>query len=462
MVKRTPKAPRQSPALLAPAERLRGCPEVALGFEEGQARAEALRCLDCKEPACIDACPIHIDIPSFIAAVIDGDYGRAFRIIERNNPFPDICGRVCQHELFCEKACLLGKKLQPVAIGALERFVAGHRPPDVIAPRAHGGPRVAMVGSGPASLIAAFDLARLGYRVHIFEALHAFGGVLRYGIPPFRLPRCVIDEEVGRLRAMGVEFTSDCVVGRTCTLDDLFAEGYAAVFVATGAGLPYLMNIPGEMLIGVYTANEFLTRINLMEAWRFPDAATPVRLGRRAVVVGGGNAAMDAARWARRLGCETTILFRRGRAELRARQEEIERAEEEGARFEFLAAPVRLLGDDRGVVAEVECIRMRLGEPDESGRPAPVPIEGSEYRLPADVVVAAIGQAPNPTLQRATPGIVARKGKIVVDDSGRTSLPRVFAGGDVVRGGSTVILAMRDGRAAAQAIHRALSNGGSA
>jgi glutamate synthase (NADPH/NADH) small chain len=433
---------------------------VALGFSEEQARAEALRCLDCKDPACVEACPLHIDIRSFIRSVIDGDYGEAFRIIAGTNPFPDICGRVCQHELYCEKACLLGAKLPPVAIGSLERFVANHGAPEA----AHGdrpqGPRVALVGSGPASLIAAYDLARWGYRVHIYEALHDFGGVLRYGIPPFRLPRRVIDDEVRRLRRLGVEFSSDTIVGRTCTIEDLFAEGFAAVFVATGAGLPYLMNIPGEMLVGVYTANEFLTRVNLMEAWRFPEATTPVHLGRRAVIVGGGNAAMDAARWARRLGCETTILFRRGRAELRARLEEIQRAEEEGAHFEFLAAPVRILGNGRGEVTAVECIRMRLGDPDESGRPAPVPLEGSEFRIPADLLVAAIGQAPNPTLQRATPAILTRRGKIVVDEDGRTSLDRVYAGGDVVRGGSTVILAMQDGRAAARAIHKALTNGG--
>lgn len=459
MVKRTPKAPRQELPHLEPAQRLEvGCREVALGFAEGQARAEAQRCLDCREPACVDACPLHIDIRSFIRSLLDGDYGAAFRTITESNPFPDICGRVCQHELYCEKACLLGKKLEPVAIGSLERFVAERRAVEAPVNRRNGGPKVAMVGSGPASLIAAHDLARLGYHVTVFEALHDFGGVLRYGIPPFRLPREVIDEEVRRLRGSGVEFVSDFVVGRTCSLDDLFEEGYAAVFVATGAGLPYLMNIPGEMLIGVYTANEFLTRVNLMEAWR-PQATTPVHLGQRAVIVGGGNAAMDAARWARRLGCETTILFRRGRTELRARLEEIEHAEEEGARFEFLAAPVRLLGNDKGVVTEMECLRMRLGEPDESGRPSPVPIEGSEYRIPVDVVVAAIGQAPNPTLQRATPSILTRKGKIVVDENSETSVPHVFAGGDVVRGGSTVILAMRDGRAAAQAIHRALSGG---
>jgi glutamate synthase (NADPH/NADH) small chain len=459
MVRRTPKAPRQELPQLEAAQRLEdGCREVALGFAEGQARAEALRCLDCREPACVDACPLHIDIRSFIRSLLDGDYGAAFRTITETNPFPDICGRVCQHELYCEKACLLGTKLEPVAIGSLERFVAERRVPEAPVMCRNGGPKVAMVGSGPASLIAAHDLACLGYHVTVFEALHDFGGVLRYGIPPFRLPREVIDEEVQRLRGKGVEFVSDFIVGRTCTLDDLFEEGYAAVFVATGAGLPYLMDIPGEMLIGVYTANEFLTRVNLMEAWR-PQSATPVHLGQRAVIVGGGNAAMDAARWARRLGCETTILFRRGRTELRARLEEIEHAEEEGARFEFLAAPVRLLGNDKGVVTEMECIRMRLGEPDASGRPSPVPIEGSEYRIPVDVVVAAIGQAPNPTLQRATPSILTRKGKIVVDDNSETSVPHVFAGGDVVRGGSTVILAMRDGRAAAQAIHRTLSGG---
>ncbi|HYM10464.1 MAG TPA: NADPH-dependent glutamate synthase [Bryobacterales bacterium] len=461
-VKRTPKAPRQEPRRLDAASRVSGCAEVELALDANQARLEALRCLDCKDPTCVEACPLHIDIRSFIRLIVEGDFEGALEKISERSPFPAICGRVCQHELYCEKACKLGKKLQPVAIGDLERFAAGFeglRPAASAATPAgsSGQPWVALVGSGPASLLAAHDLARLGYRVRIFEALHDFGGVLRYGVPPFRLPRDILDAQIHRLRQMGVEFCSNFVVGKTCSLDELFREGHQAVFLATGAGVPHLMGIPGENLVGVYTANEFLTRLNLMEAYRFPDADTPVRAGQRAVIVGGGNAAMDAARWARRLGCETTILFRRGRSELRARLEEITRAEEEGVRFEFLAAPVRIIGDEAGLAAEVECIRMRLGEPDESGRPAPAPIEGSEFRIAADLVVEAIGQSPNQTLQRATPSIATQRGKIAVDEAGRTSVPRVFAGGDVARGGSTVILAMRDGRAAADAIHRALS-----
>jgi glutamate synthase (NADPH/NADH) small chain len=364
--------------------------------------------------------------------------------------------------LYCEKTCLLGKKLEPVAIGSLERFAADqHRemesPTPSSAPTPQGA-RVALIGSGPASLIAAYDLVRNGYRVTVFEALHQLGGVLAYGIPNFRLPREIIREEIDRLRAMGVEFRKDVIVGKTYSVEELFAEGFEAVFLGTGAGLPHLMGIPGENLVGVYTANEFLTRLNLMEAFRFPEADTPVRIGARTVVVGGGNSAMDAARWARRMGSETTIMFRRGRAELRARLEEIEHAEEEGVHFEFLAAPVRLFGDEKGTLREMECIRMRLGEPDESGRPSPVPMEGSEYRTPVDTVVMAIGQSPNPTVQRSTPQLVTNRGKITVDPKGQTSMARVFAGGDVVRGGSTVILAMRDGRAAAAAIHEALKD----
>jgi len=461
--KRNPKAPRQQLPLLDPQQRAATCQEVALGFDQEQARIEALRCLNCKDPKCIEACPLHIDIKSFIARMVDGDLGAAFERINEDTPFPGICGRVCQHELYCEKACLLGgpkTKLEPVAIGSLERFLADYqrlsserRLPTAAPPN---GLRVALVGSGPASLIAAFDLVRKGYRVTVFEALHKLGGVLAYGIPPFRLPRSILDEEIAGLRAMGVEFRTNFSVGKTATLEELFEQGYAGVFVGTGAGLPHLMGIPGENLVGVYTANEFLTRINLMEAYQFPAHDTPVRVGSRTVVVGGGNSTMDAARWAKRLGSESIILFRRGRAELRARLEEIEHAEEEGVHFEFLAAPVRLFGDENGVLREMECIRMRLGEPDESGRPSPVPIPGSEYRAPVDTVVMAIGQSPNPTVQRATPQLLTKQGKIAIDETGQTSLPNVFAGGDVVRGGSTVILAMRDGRMAAEAIDRAL------
>ena len=431
-----------------------------MGFTPEQALAEAQRCLQCKDPVCVQACPLHIDVKGFIDRLAEGDFAGAFDKISEQSPFPGICGRVCQHELFCEKSCLLGKKLEPVAIGSLERFAADfHRQaglPDCQELPAPAGARIALVGSGPASLIAAFDLVRKGYRVTVFEALHELGGVLAYGIPNFRLPREIIREEIDRLRKMGVEFRTNYIIGKTRTIEELFAEGYQAVFLGTGAGLPHLMGIPGENLVGVYTANEFLTRLNLMEAYRFPESDTPVRVGARTVVVGGGNSAMDAARWARRLGSETTIMFRRGRAELRARLEEIEHAEEEGVRFEFLAAPVRIFGDEKGMVREVECIRMQLGEPDESGRPSPIPLPGSEYRIPVDTIVMAIGQSPNPTVQRATPQLVTKRGKIVIDTAGQTSMAGVFAGGDVVRGGSTVILAMRDGRAAAEAIDRAL------
>jgi len=459
--KRNPKAPRQELPLLKPEERIRGAAEVSLGFELEQALTEARRCLDCKDPKCVDACPLHIDIKSFIARMVDGDFAAAFEVLSQHTPFPGVCGRVCQYELFCEKACLLGKKLDPVAIGSLERFVADYAAGSGVCLNAPGprpaGPKVALVGSGPASLIAAYDLVRNGYRVTVFEALHELGGVLAYGIPPFRLPREILKREIERLKSMGVEFYTDFIVGKTATLDELFEEGYEAVFVGTGAGLPHLMGIPGENLVGVYTANEFLTRINLMQAYKFPEVDTPVLVGQRTIVVGGGNSAMDAARWARRFGSETTILFRRGRAELRARLAEIEHAEEEGVRFEFLAAPVALIGDEAGVVREMECIRMELGPPDDSGRPSPIPIPGSEYRIAVDTVVAAIGQSPNPTLQRATPQLITKRGKIVIDESGQTSLPLVYAGGDVVRGGSTVIQAMRDGRLAAAAIHRALT-----
>jgi len=459
-LRRNPKAPRQVLPVRSPEARVQGAEEVSLGFSLEQVRVEALRCLQCKDPVCVQACPLHIDIKSFIGLMAQGEFEAAFQKISEESPFPGICGRVCQHELFCEKSCLLGKKLEPVAIGSLERFAADQQRKAGAATATTTTPpkgaRVALIGSGPASLIAAYDLVRNGYNVTVFEALHQLGGVLAYGIPNFRLPREIIHTEIDRLRAMGVEFRKDVIVGKTYSVEELFAEGFEAVFLGTGAGLPHLMNIPGENLVGVYTANEFLTRLNLMEAFRFPQTDTPVRIGARTVVVGGGNSAMDAARWARRMGSETTILFRRGRAELRARLEEIEHAEEEGVHFEFLAAPVRLFGDEKGTLREMECIRMKLGAPDESGRPSPVPMEGSEYRVPVDTVVMAIGQSPNPTVQRSTPQLVTNRGKVVVDPQGQTSMARVFAGGDVVRGGSTVILAMRDGRAAAAAIHETL------
>jgi len=432
-VKRNPKAPRQKLPLLDMELRRTTPAEVSLGFTVEQALAEAIRCAHCKEPKCQEACPIHTDIRGFIDCLTREDFDGAYDVLQRTNPFPGICGRVCQYELFCEKACLVGKRFEPVAIGSLERFVADyHRQTaaeDPLPEVKPNGLKIGMVGSGPASLICANDLARKGYKVTVFEALHELGGVLAYGIPPFRLPRDVIREEIRRLEKLGVEFKTNFIVGKTATLEELFEAGYAAIFLGTGAGLPWLLGIPGENLIGVYTANEFLTRINLMHAYEFPHADTPVLVGKRTVVVGGGNSAMDAARWAIRLGSETTILYRRSRAELKARLEEIAHAEEEGVRFEYLAAPVRLIGDEKGFVREMECIRMELGEPDESGRRSPVPVPGSEFRIPVDTVVAAIGQGPNPTLQRETPQLVTQRGKIVIDEKGRTSIDRVYAGG---------------------------------
>ena len=459
--KPNPKAPRQVLPVLPPEVRAKSAEEVALGFAEQEVAIEAQRCLQCPKPACINACPLHIDVKRFIRRLAEGDAQGAVDVISEQSPFPGVCGRVCQHELFCEDACLIGKKFGPVAIGSLERFAADHARLAVAettpgaAPQPTGK-KVALVGSGPASLIAAYDLVRKNYRVTVFEALHRLGGVLAYGIPNFRLPREILHEEIARLQNMGVEFVTSFIVGKTASLDELFEEGYEAVFIGTGAGLPFLLGVPGENLLGVYTANEFLTRINLMEAYKFPQAVTPVRVGGRTIVVGGGNSAMDAARWAKRMGSESIVLFRRGRAEMRARLEEIEHAEEEGVQFHFLAAPVALYGDEQGNVREMECIRMELGAPDSSGRPAPVPIAGSEFRIPVDTVVAAIGQAPNPTLQKVTPQLVTKRGKIVVNEWGQTSMAHVYAGGDVVRGGSTVILAMRDGRAAAEAIDKAL------
>ncbi|MGD0580127.1 MAG: FAD-dependent oxidoreductase, partial [Bryobacteraceae bacterium] len=347
--KPNPKAPRQVLPVLPPEVRAKSAEEVALGFTEDEVTIEAQRCLQCPKPACINACPLHIDVKRFIRRLAEDDAQAAVDVISEESPFPGVCGRVCQHELFCEDACLIGKKFGPVAIGSLERFAADQArlaavettPGAVAQPT---GKKVALVGSGPASLIAAYDLVRKNYRVTVFEALHRLGGVLAYGIPNFRLPREILHEEIARLENMGVEFVTDFIVGKTASLEELFEEGYEAVFIGTGAGLPFLLGVPGENLLGVYTANEFLTRINLMEAYKFPQAVTPVRVGGRTIVVGGGNSAMDAARWAKRFGSESIVLFRRGRAEMRARLEEIEHAEEEGVQFHFLAAPVALYG----------------------------------------------------------------------------------------------------------------------
>jgi glutamate synthase (NADPH/NADH) small chain len=454
------KIPRQRPREQPADVRVRGFGEVSAGLDEQRALFEAARCLECRDAACTRGCPVGIDIRGFIQKLLVRDYAGAAARIRDANSLPAICGRVCPQETQCEAVCTIGRKFAPVAIGLLERFVAdweteqgAFTPPPAAAPRPE---RVAVVGSGPAGLTCAADLARLGYGVTIFEALHAAGGVLRYGIPEFRLPKAILDLEVDRLRSLGVEVHTNFLVGRTATLDELLGEwGYAAVFLATGAGTPTFLGVPGEGLCGVLSANEFLTRVNLMGAWSFPQRDTPVKLGREVAVVGGGNTALDAVRTARRLGAERAFLvYRRSRAEMPARQEEIRHAEDEGIEILFLTDPLRILGDGAGWVRALECQQMELGSPDESGRRRPVPRAGSEFLLPVQTVIEAVGQKPNPIIQSTTPGLaVGRAGVVTVDAEQRTNRPGVFAGGDLSRGGATVILAMRDGRRAAAAIH---------
>ncbi len=443
-----------------PRERIHNFQEVPYGYTPEEAIQEAKRCLQCKNAPCIGGCPVEIDIPRFIAHLAEGDFRGAIRVIKESNNLPAICGRVCPQETQCEGVCTLGKKFEPVAIGRLERFVAdwererGVELPPVGEPT---GFRVAVVGSGPAGLACAVDLRRFGHAVTMFEALHEPGGVLMYGIPEFRLPKDIVRAEIATLQEMGVELVTNAVVGKTFTVDELLADGYQAVFVGTGAGLPRFLGVPGESLIGVYSANEFLTRVNLMRAYRFPEYDTPIRVGRRVAVVGGGNVAMDAARTALRLGAEEVlVLYRRTEAEMPARREEIRHAREEGVVFHFLVSPVRFLGE-RGELAGVECIRMELGAPDESGRRRPVPIEGSEFVITIETAVIAIGNQPHPLVPRTTPGLsVTRWGTIQADEEGATSREGVFAGGDIVTGAATVISAMGAGKKAARAIDRYL------
>lgn len=459
------KIPRQRSFEQPPEARSSNFLEVSFGLDEERARLEALRCLDCLKPVCVAGCPVGVDIPGFIRLILERDYPGAARRIRETNSLPAICGRVCPQESQCERVCIMGRKFAPVAIGKLERFVADREgEPDGRRVRGWGdgrGERVAIVGSGPAGLTCAAELAQRGYSVTVFEALHAAGGVLRYGIPEFRLPNQVLDLELRRVEAFGVEIWPNFLVGRTATIDELFEEwGYSAVFLATGAGTPSFLGIPGESLSGVYSANEFLTRVNLMGASRFPDYDTPIKVGGEVAVIGGGNTAMDAVRTARRLGAQTAhLIYRRSRAEMPAREEEILYAEEEGIELLFLVNPVRILGGPDGWVTGIECQDMRLGEPDESGRRRPVAIEGSERVIPAQTVIEAIGQSPNPIIQTTTPGLATGKwGTVKVGEAQQTSRPGVFAGGDVARGGATVILAMRDGRRAAAAIHEYLSS----
>ena len=454
---------RRSMPKQEPFERIRNFDEVALGYTEELAREEATRCLKCKKPTCRQGCPVGIKIPEFIQCIVEGNFQAGVKKIKETNALPAVCGRVCPQEEQCEHSCILGKKGGAIAIGRLERFLAdweaatgkSERP----AMAALNGMKIAIVGSGPAGITVANDLVLLGYEITMFEALHEAGGVLTYGIPEFRLPKAIVKREVEYVKSLGVKLYLDFIVGKTRTIDSIMAE-FDAVFVGAGAGLPWFMNIPGENLNGVYSANEYLTRCNLMKAYRFPAHDTPMKRPARVAVFGGGNVAMDSARTALRLGAdESHIVYRRSKQELPARLEEAENAEEEGVIFDYLTLPVRLIGNAQGWLTEIECIRMELGEPDASGRRSPVPVKGSEFRMKADAVICAIGNSPNPLIPMTTPGLkVGKKGNIEADEeTGKTSRDRIWAGGDVVTGAATVISAMGAGRKAAKSMHDALS-----
>ncbi|MDD5367841.1 MAG: NADPH-dependent glutamate synthase [Anaerolineaceae bacterium] len=445
--------------------RSRNFSEVALGYAAETAIAEARRCLQCKKPFCVANCPVNIDIPGFIRAIAEGDFQRGARILKQKNALPSVCGRVCPQEEQCEKECALTRRKGEIAIGRLERFLGDWEAAQSSVELPERSPssqkKVAIVGGGPAGLTAAADLVKLGHRVIIFEALHKMGGVLSYGIPEFRLPKQIVDREVDYLRRLGVEMCTDFVIGKTRSIDSL-VESYDAVFIATGAGLPWFMEMPGNNLNGVYSANEYLTRINLMKGYDFPHAHTPVKPHQKVAVLGGGNVAMDCARTALRLGSDVVVLYRRSRNELPARREEVENAEEEGVAFRYLTLPVCAIGDEHFCVTGLECIQMELGEPDASGRRSPVKIPDSQFSLPFDCVIHAIGNSPNPLVPASTPGLaVSKKGAIIVDpNTGRTSKERVWAGGDVASGAATVINAMGAGRRAAHSIHAYLCEPG--
>ncbi len=442
-----------------PEVRIRNFNEVALGYTEEEAVQEASRCLQCKKPRCVEGCPVEIDIPAFIAKIKEGDFAAAIGIIKDKNNLPAICGRVCPQETQCEEVCVLGKRQDPVGIGRLERFASDwemkHSAQAAQNRNVDARVKVAVIGSGPAGLTAAGDLAKAGYDVTIFEAFHTSGGVLVYGIPEFRLPKEIVRREVDYIRQLGVKISTNTIIGKTITLDELREEGFRAFFVATGAGLPMFMRIPGENFCGVYSANEFLTRVNLMKAYCFPECDTPVKVGRRVAVVGGGNVAMDSARTSLRLGAEeVTIVYRRSEKEMPARREEVEHAKEEGVKFMLLTNPVEVLGDDEYKVVGLRCIRMELGEPDASGRRRPIPMPDSEFEMEIDNFIVAIGQTPNPLVPRTTPGLEVQSwgGIVTRDDSGLTSIEDVWAGGDIVTGAATVISAMGAGKHAARAI----------
>lgn len=431
--------------------------EVALGYTDQQAVDEAKRCLNCKNKPCMGGCPVQIDIPAFISEVAQGHFESAYEIITKSSSLPAVCGRVCPQESQCESKCVRGIKGEPVAIGRLERFVADwHNANVTTAPEKpeKNGHKAAIIGSGPSGLACAGDLARLGCEVTVFEALHLAGGVLSYGIPEFRLPKTIVQKEIDGLKALGVKIETNTVIGKTISVDELMNDyGFETVFIGSGAGLPRFMNIKGENLSGVYSANEFLTRINLMKAY-LPDSTTPVKAGSKAVIVGGGNVAMDAARCAKRMGADVTIVYRRTEKELPARAEEVEHAKEEGIRFCFLTNPVEITSDEHGWVKGVICERMELSAPDESGRARPVRIEGSEHEIEADCVIMSIGTSPNPLIKSTTAGLDTQKwGGIIADETGLTSKEGVYAGGDAVTGAATVILAMGAGKKAAAAMY---------
>jgi glutamate synthase (NADPH) small chain len=453
--------PEQNPKV-----RIQNFNEVAMGYTRENALREAARCLNCKNMPCVDGCPVNVQIPQFIKKIKDGDFMGAIHTIKETNSLPAVCGRVCPQETQCEEKCILGKKGQPIAIGRLERFAADYelgqgdiRAPEPAKPT---GKKIAVVGAGPAGLTVAGELAKKGHDVTIFEALHKAGGVLVYGIPEFRLPKAIVQREVDYVGKLGAKIKVDAIIGQTITVDELFDQGYDAIFVGTGAGLPYFMEVPGENLNGVYSANEFLTRANLMKAYLFPEYDTPVRIGSKVAVIGGGNVAMDAARISKRMGADDVyLIYRRSRAEMPARAEEAHHAEEEGIDFRLLTAPIRVVGDENGWVKGIECVKMELGEPDASGRRRPVEVKGSEHVIDVDVIIVAIGQGPNPILTSTTEGLKLRKtGNIEADpETGKTSKKGVFAGGDIVTGAATVILAMGAGRKAAAAMDEYLTTG---
>lgn len=456
--------PRQKMPEQNPAERRHNYKEVTYGFTEELAKQEARRCLRCKNPKCVEGCPVNIRIPDFIALIEEGEFLEAAHKIKEQDSLPAATGRVCPQETQCECKCILANKGVPVSIGRLERFAAdyerefGNIKLPKIAPKT--GKSVAIIGAGPAGLTAAGDLIKLGHKIVVFEALHQPGGVLMYGIPEFRMPKKIVQAEITYLTKLGVEIRTDYIVGKLLTVDELLKNGFDAVFIGTGAGLPMFMGIPGENLVGVYSANEYLTRSNLMKAFLFPEYGTSPIYSKKAVTVGGGNVAMDSARTAVRMGAQSTVVYRRSRKEMPARDEEIHHAEEEGVVFHFLTNPKRILGDNNGRVTGIECLRMELGEPDDSGRRRPIPVEGSEFVIEADTIIPALGNKPNPIVPMTTPDIEITKWKtIIVDEkTGKTSKDRVWAAGDIVSGAATVILAMGQAKIAAKSIHEYLTN----